>query len=364
MKNIMAVFGTRPEAIKMCPLVKELYSRVGLKVCVCLTGQHDSMLKDVMSAFDVAADYDLSLLRAGQSLSELTASILMGVGRVIDLESPDILLVHGDTATAFAAALSAFYKKIPVGHIEAGLRTGEMSAPFPEELNRRAISLVSEYDFAPTSLARDNLIKEGKSPTRIFVTGNTVIDALRQTVREDYFSEALEFAAGCRLVLLTAHRRESIGKPMRAMFRAIRRVAEEFADVRIVYPVHKNPAVRRIAEESFSGCERILLTEPLGVVDFHNIMKRSYIILTDSGGIQEEAPALQKPILLMRDTTERPEGVSAGAVRVVGCEEENIYESFKRLLVSESEYAKMTDTKSLYGDGNASKRIADIIEMI
>ena len=364
MQKIMLVFGTRPEAIKMCPLVSELKSRPGFSVFVCVTGQHREMLDGVLSDFGIVPDADLDIMSEGQSLFDITSAITARVGKVLEREAPDLVLVHGDTTTAFAAALAAFYLHIPVGHVEAGLRTYNTDAPYPEEFNRRAVGIISAYDFAPTEAARQNLLREGKPDDRIFVTGNTVIDALSSTVRQNYTHPELEAAQGKRLVLLTAHRRENLGEPMRRMFRAIRRVVSEHPDVYVIYPVHLNPEVRRIAHEIFDGCENIRLTEPLDVVDFHNFIARSRMILTDSGGIQEEAPALGKPVLVMRDTTERPEGVSSGTLRLVGTDEESVYRHFTRLLDDRREYARMSHACNPYGDGHASARIADILEEI
>lgn len=362
MKKVMLSFGTRPEAIKMCPVAKELLMNEEIKLTVCLTGQHGSMLSGVTEAFGIRADYDLGVMREGQSLDALTSSILSGVSRLLGEVKPDILLVHGDTTTAYASALAAFYQNIPIGHVEAGLRSGDISSPFPEELNRRAISLISKYDFAPTERAVETLIKEGKPPHSVFLTGNTVIDALRITLSENFKSEILDAANGARIILLTAHRRENLGEPMKRMFSAIRRVAEEVDDVIIVFPVHKNPVVREAAALAFSGCERVILTEPLDVFEFHNIMKHSYLIVTDSGGIQEEAPALKKPVLLMRKNTERPESVESGAVMLVGTDEGEIYSGIMTLLTDKEKYRKMTSVKNPYGDGFAARRIADIVE--
>ncbi|MBO5906842.1 MAG: UDP-N-acetylglucosamine 2-epimerase (non-hydrolyzing) [Clostridia bacterium] len=360
--KIMTVFGTRPEAIKMCPLVNELKSRTCFDTVVCVTGQHKEMLQQVLHAFKVVPDYDLALMKPEQTLFDITSAILSKIKDVLNKERPDLVLVHGDTTTAFASALACFYMQIPVGHVEAGLRTNDIYSPFPEEFNRQAISLVSKYNFSPTELAKENLIKEGKSENTIYITGNTGIDALRTTVKDGYTHSELEWAKGSRLILITAHRRENLGEPMRAMFRAIRRVIEEHDDIKAIYPIHLNPAVREIADEVLSGCDRIRIIEPPAVLDFHNFMKASYMILTDSGGIQEEAPALGKPVLVMRDTTERPEGVKAGTLKLVGTDEDVIYESFKELLESEESYKKMSEATNPYGDGYASVRIANILE--
>lgn len=362
MKKIMLVFGTRPEAIKMCPLVKELQTRSGLETVVCVTGQHRQMLDSVLNTFGVTPEYDLSIMKDKQTLFDVTVNILEKLRGVLEKEQPDVVLVHGDTTTTFAAALACFYLGIKVGHVEAGLRTYNIHSPYPEEFNRQAVGIVSEYNFAPTDLARDNLLREGKRPESIFVTGNTAIDALKTTVRDDYRHEQLDWAKDGRLIMITAHRRENLGEPMHHMFRAIRRIADENPDVRAIYPIHMNPAVRRAADEELGGCDRIRIIEPLDVVDFHNFLSRSYMILTDSGGIQEEAPSLGKPVLVMRDTTERPEGIAAGTLRLVGTSEETIYENFRLLLDSKDEYDKMSRAANPYGDGHACKRIADILE--
>ncbi|MBR1383485.1 MAG: UDP-N-acetylglucosamine 2-epimerase (non-hydrolyzing) [Ruminococcus sp.] len=361
MKTVLLIFGTRPEAIKMCPLVRELKKRPGLSVKVCVSGQHREMLDEVLRVFDVVPDYDLSIMKKGQTLFDITCTILERVKAVLEEVRPDIVLVHGDTSTAFTSALAAFYLQIPVGHVEAGLRTYNIYSPYPEEFNRQGISLLAAYNFAPTETARDNLIREGKAADSIFVTGNTGIDALQTTVREDYSHPIVDNLGGKRLILITAHRRENLGEPMHHMFRAIRRVIEEFPDTAAVYPVHLSPAVRQTADEELSGCDRIHLIEPLDVLDFHNFMARSYLILTDSGGIQEEAPALGKPVLVMRDTTERPEGVKAGTLKLVGTDEENIYKYFMLLLTDQTAYSSMARAVNPYGDGHASERIADIL---
>ena len=331
-KKIMLVFGTRPEAIKMCPLVKELKTRKNVETLVCVTGQHRGMLQQVLDAFGVVPDYDLAIMQERQTLFDITTRVLQGMKDVLEKERPDAVLVHGDTSTTFAAALACFYLQIPVGHVEAGLRTYNLLSPYPEEFNRQCVSILANWNFAPTPLSRENLIREGKKPESIYVTGNTVIDALKTTVRENFSHPDLEWAGDSRLILLTAHRRENLGKPMHAMFRAIRRVVEEHEDVKALYPIHMNPVVREAADEELSGCDRIRLTEPLEVLDCHNLMARSYLILTDSGGIQEEAPSLGKPVLVMRDTTERPEGIQAGTLKLVGTDEETIYREFTRLL--------------------------------
>lgn len=362
MKKVMLVFGTRPEAIKMCPLVRELQTRGGLETVVCVTGQHRQMLDSVLNTFGVTPEYDLSIMKDKQTLFDVTVNILEKIRGVLEKEQPDVVLVHGDTTTTFAAALACFYLGIKVGHVEAGLRTYNIHSPYPEEFNRQAVGIVSEYNFAPTDLARDNLLREGKRPESIFVTGNTAIDALKTTVRDDYRHEQLDWAKDGRLIMITAHRRENLGEPMHHMFRAIRRISDENPDVRAIYPIHMNPAVRRAADEELGGCDRIRIIEPLDVIDFHNFLSRSYMILTDSGGIQEEAPSLGKPVLVMRDTTERPEGIAAGTLRLVGTSEETIYENFRLLLDSKEEYEKMSRAANPYGDGHACKRIADILE--
>lgn len=363
----MLVFGTRPEAIKMCPLVKELQSREGIRVIVCVTGQHRQMLEQVLTAFRVKPDYDLSVMRDKQTLFDITIEILKRIREVIEKESPDVVLVHGDTSTTFAAALACFYLQIPVGHVEAGLRTYNIDSPYPEEFNRQAVSIISKYNFAPTKLSCENLIREGKREDTIYITGNTAIDALQTTIREDYSHPELDWCNDSRLILITAHRRENLGEPMHNMFRAIRRVLDEHDDVKAIYPIHLNPVVRQAAEDVFGDSspggreERLHLIEPLDVLDFHNFMKRAYLILTDSGGIQEEAPALGKPVLVMRDTTERPEGIEAGTLKLVGTKEEMIYRTFTELLDNKDEYEKMTHASNPYGDGYASVRIANIL---
>lgn len=362
MKKVLVVFGTRPEAIKMCPLVKELKKRKNIKTLVCVTGQHRQMLDQVLNTFSVEPDYDLSIMQDKQTLFDITTRILEGIKGVLEEAEPDVVLVHGDTSTTFVTALAAFYMKIPVGHVEAGLRTYDIFSPYPEEFNRQAVGIVSAYNFAPTLSAKENLLHEGKTEERIFVTGNTAIDALKTTVKADYTHPELEWAKGSRLIMITAHRRENLGEPMKHMFRAIRRVMEEHPDVKAIYPIHMNPVVRKTADEILRDCKRIHIIEPLDVLDFHNFLSRSYMILTDSGGIQEEAPSLGKPVLVMRDTTERPEGIAAGTLKLVGTEEENIYESFCFLLENEEEYRKMSNAANPYGDGFASRRIADVLE--
>ncbi len=362
MKKIMLVFGTRPEAIKMCPLVNELKSRKNIRTIVCVTGQHRQMLDQVLEAFQVVPDYDLSIMKDKQTLFDITTNILNRIKEVLEKERPDVVLVHGDTSTTFVTALACFYLQIPVGHVEAGLRTYNIYSPYPEEFNRQAVSIISQYNFAPTELSKSNLLKEGKKEETIYVTGNTAIDALKTTVRLDYQHPELEWVGDSRLIMITAHRRENLGEPMKNMFRAIRRVMDEHPDVKAIYPIHMNPVVRETANEILGGEERIRIIEPLEVLDFHNFLNKSYMILTDSGGIQEEAPSLGKPVLVMRDTTERPEGIAAGTLKLVGTEEEVIYQNFKLLLEDEEEYAKMSNASNPYGDGFACKRIADILE--
>ncbi len=357
----MLVFGTRPEAIKMCPLVKELGTRKELCTLVSVTGQHREMLAQVLDAFGVVPDYDLDIMKAGQTLFDITAEILTRIRDVLTEAHPDVVLVHGDTSTTFATALACYYLQIPVGHVEAGLRTNNTYSPYPEEFNRQAVGILAKYHFAPTELSRENLLREGKDPTSIYVTGNTAIDALKTTVRADYTHPELTWAEGSRLILLTAHRRENLGEPMHRMFRAIRRVMEEHPDVKVIYPIHMNPLVRKTADEELDGCERIHIIEPLEVTGFHNFLARSYLTLTDSGGIEEEAPSLGKPVLVMRDTTERPEGIRAGTLRLVGTDEDTIYKNFKELLEDGEAYRKMAHASNPYGDGFACRRIADIL---
>lgn len=360
-KKIMAVFGTRPEAIKMCPLVKELKTRKNINTTVCVTGQHRQMLDQVLEAFDVVPDYDLSIMKDKQTLFDVTTNILNKVKEVLEEVRPDVVLVHGDTSTTFVTALACFYLQIPVGHVEAGLRTYDIYSPYPEEFNRQAVGIIAKYNFAPTELSKENLLKEGKNPNSIYVTGNTAIDALKTTVRDDYTHEQLVWASDSRFIMLTAHRRENLGEPMHHMFRAIRRLVDETPDIKVIYPIHMNPVVRDAAKEILGDCDRIRIIDPLDVLDFHNFLSRSYLILTDSGGIQEEAPSLGKPVLVMRDTTERPEGIEAGTLKLVGTDEEIIYNAFKELLNNKEEYEKMSYASNPYGDGFSSKRIADIL---
>lgn len=362
MKKVMLVFGTRPEAIKMCPLVNELKKRKTIETVVCVTGQHRQMLDMVLEAFDVEPDYDLSIMKEKQTLFDVTTNILNTIRQVLEKEKPDVVLVHGDTSTTFVTALACFYLQIPVGHIEAGLRTYNIYSPYPEEFNRQAVSIISKYNFAPTENSKTNLLNEGKDPETIYVTGNTAIDALKTTVRDNYTHSELEWANGSRFILITAHRRENLGEPMCHMFKAIRRVMDEHPDVKAIYPIHMNPAVRALANKYLGDDDRIHIIEPLDVIDFHNFLSRSYLVLTDSGGIQEEAPSLGKPVLVMRDTTERPEGIAAGTLKLVGTDEENIYKEFSRLLSDQDEYEIMSKASNPYGDGHACKRIADVLE--
>ena len=362
MKKVMLVFGTRPEAIKMCPLVNTLKERENLQTVVCVTGQHRQMLDMVLDAFSVTPDYDLSIMKERQTLFDVTTNILERIREVLEKEHPDVVLVHGDTSTTFVTALACFYMQIPVGHVEAGLRTYNIYSPYPEEFNRQAVSIIAKYNFSPTELSRDNLLKEGHDPASIYVTGNTAIDALKTTVREGYTHPELEWASDSRLIMITAHRRENLGEPMHHMFRAIRRIIDEHPDIKAIYPIHMNPVVRQAADEELGDCDRVHIIEPLDVLDFHNFLSRSYLILTDSGGIQEEAPSLGKPVLVMRDTTERPEGIAAGTLKLVGTEEETIYNSFKELLEDETVYNRMSQASNPYGDGLACQRIADILE--
>ena len=362
MKRIMLVFGTRPEAIKMCPLVLELKKRKGIEVVVCVTAQHRQMLDQVLDIFEVTPDFDLNIMKNCQSLFEITTNILVSIRDVLEKVMPDITLVHGDTSTTFATALACYYMKIPVGHVEAGLRTYDLYSPYPEEFNREAVSIISSYNFAPTILAKKNLLREGRDENSIFVTGNTVIDAMKYTVRKDFYHQELEWVGNNKLIFITAHRRENIGVPMHNMFRAIRRVLDEHQDCKAIYPIHMNPIIRQAAYEELDGCERIHIIEPLDVVDCHNFESRSYLCLTDSGGIQEECPSYGVPVLVMRNTTERLEGIEAGTLRLVGTEENKIYNAFKELIENRNSYEKMSHACNPYGDGKACSRIADILE--
>jgi UDP-N-acetylglucosamine 2-epimerase (non-hydrolysing) len=362
MKKVMLVFGTRPEAIKMCPLVNELKKRKTIKTIVCVTGQHREMLDQVLDTFHVVPDYDLSIMKEGQTLFDITSGILNKIRCVLEEYEPDIVLVHGDTSTAFVTALACFYLQISVGHVEAGLRTYNIYSPYPEEFNRQAVSIISKYNFAPTELARKHLLNESKDASTIYVTGNTIIDAMQYTVVDNYHHPELEWVGDGRMIFITAHRRENLGEPMHNMFRAIRRVLDEHSDVKAIYPIHMNPIVRKAADEELGDCSQIHIIEPLEVLDCHNFEARCYLCLTDSGGIQEECPSYGKPVLVMRDTTERPEGVEAGTLRLVGTNEDIIYEWFTKLLDDDNEYAKMAHAVNPYGDGHACRRIADILE--
>ena len=358
----MLVFGTRPEAIKMCPLVNELKKRDGIKTIVTVTAQHRQMLDQVLATFNVVPDYDLNIMKDRQTLFDITINILNSIREVLEAENPDVVLVHGDTSTTFVTALACFYLQIPVGHVEAGLRTYNIYSPYPEEFNRQCVGIISSYNFSPTPLSAENLLREGKKKESIYITGNTVIDAMQHTVKEDYTHPELEWVADSKLIFITAHRRENLGEPMHHMFRAIRRVLDEHPDCKAVYPIHMNPVVREAADEELGGCENIHIIEPIEVLDCHNFEARSFLCLTDSGGIQEECPSYGVPVLVMRDTTERPEGVDAGTLKLVGTDEETIYSSFKELLENPEAYKKMSTACNPYGDGHACERIADILE--
>ena len=362
MKKVMTVFGTRPEAIKICPLINEMKKRNGLQVIVCVTAQHRQMLDQVLATFGVVPDYDLNIMKDRQTLFDITTNILNRIKEVLEKERPDVVLVHGDTSTTFVTALACFYLQIPVGHVEAGLRTYNIYSPYPEEFNREAVSIISQYNFAPTPLSRDNLLREGRDAKSIYVTGNTVIDAMQHTVKEDYTHPELDWVGDDKLIFITAHRRENLGEPMHQMFRAIRRVLDEHPDCKAVYPIHMNPVVRQAAEEELGDCDRIHIIEPIEVFDCHNFEARSFLCLTDSGGIQEECPSYGVPVLVMRDTTERPEGVNAGTLKLVGTSEEVIYSTFTELLTNKEAYDAMAHAVNPYGDGHACERIADILE--
>ena len=362
MKKIMTVFGTRPEAIKICPLVNEMKKRNGLEVVVCVTAQHRQMLDQVLQTFGVVPDYDLNIMKDRQTLFDITTNILNGIKEILEKEKPDVVLVHGDTSTTFVTALACFYLQIPVGHVEAGLRTYNIYSPYPEEFNREAVSIVSQYNFAPTPLAKQNLLNEGRKAESIYVTGNTVIDAMQHTVQPEYYHQELEWVGDNKLIFITAHRRENLGAPMHHMFRAIRRVLDEHPDCRAVYPIHMNPVVRQAADEELGDCKQIHIIEPIEVFDCHNFEARSFLCLTDSGGIQEECPSYGVPVLVMRDTTERPEGVDAGTLKLVGTDEEMIYKTFTELLTNPKAYDAMAHAVNPYGDGHACERIADILE--
>lgn len=361
MIKVMSIFGTRPEAIKMAPLVKELEKREEIKSIVCVTAQHREMLDQVLETFKIKPDYDLNIMKSGQTLADITTRALIGLQEVIQKEQPDIVLVHGDTTTTFAGALAAFYNQVAIGHVEAGLRTYDKYSPYPEEMNRQMVDCMTDMYFAPTELSKENLLKQNIDESKIYVTGNTAIDAMKTTVTKDYKNEIFDWVGQDRMILLTAHRRENLGEPMRHIFRGIKRVVDEFEDIKVVYPIHLNPKVREIANEVFKDCDRVRLIEPLEVFDFHNFQNKSYIILSDSGGIQEEAPSLGKPVLVLRDTTERPEGIKAGTLKLVGTDEEKIYKETKRLLTDKEEYERMSKASNPYGDGHTSERIADEI---
>ena len=362
MKKVLTVFGTRPEAIKMCPLILEMKKRKGLDVIVCVTAQHRQMLDQVLDTFQIVPDYDLNIMKDRQDLFDITTNILNSIRQILEEVRPDVVLVHGDTSTTFVTALACFYLQIPVGHVEAGLRTYNLYSPYPEEFNREAVGIISQYNFAPTPLSQKNLLREGKDPSTIFVTGNTVIDAMRYTVTDHYSHPELDWINDSKFIFITAHRRENLGKPMHQMFRAIRRVLQEHPECKAIYPIHMNPLVRQAAEEELKDCEQIHLIEPVDVIDCHNFEARCHLCLTDSGGIQEECPTYGKPVLVMRNTTERPEGVEAGTLRLVGTEEESIYRNFKELLENQNAYDAMSHASNPYGDGHASERIADILE--
>lgn len=362
MIKVMSIFGTRPEAIKMAPLVKELESRKEIESIVCVTAQHREMLDQVLETFKIKPDYDLNIMKQGQTLGDVTTRALNGLEKVIKEITPDIVLVHGDTTTTFAGALAAFYNQVAIGHVESGLRTYDKYSPFPEEMNRQMVDCMTDMYFAPTEISKSNLLKENISEEKIYITGNTAIDAMKTTVTNDYKHPELEWIKeNERMILLTAHRRENLGEPMRNIFKGIKRIIDEFKDVKVIYPIHMNPKVREVANEIFKDCDRVKLIEPLEVFDFHNFQNKSYMILTDSGGIQEEAPSLGKPVLVLRDTTERPEGIQAGTLKLVGTDENVIYEETKKLLNNTEEYNKMSHASNPYGDGKASKRIVDAI---
>lgn len=364
MKKILVVFGTRPEAIKMCPLVEELKREQNFQTIVCVTGQHREMLKQVLDVFNIIPDYDLGIMKYGQTLYDVTENVLEGMKEVLDKEHPDIILVHGDTTTTYASALAAFYQQISIGHVEAGLRTYNLKAPYPEEFNRQSVGILADYHFAPTDAAKNNLLKEGKNPDRIYMTGNTIIDALKTTIRDNYQHEILEWAKKSRLVLLTVHRRENLGENLYDIFNGIKQVLDEIHDIKIVYPIHKNQKIREAAYDVFGKHKRIRIIEPLDVLDFHNFLSRSYLVLTDSGGIQEEAPALGKPVLVLRETTERPEGVLAGTLKLVGVEKDTVANEFKKILTDDKGYEQMCKAVNPYGDGESSKRIVAILKNI
>lgn len=362
MKKVMLVFGTRPEAIKMAPIIRELKSRKGIETIVCVTAQHRQMLDQVLGVFDIVPDYDLNIMKQSQTLSYITSEVLTRINEIIEKEKPDYMVVHGDTTTTFTAALAAFYNQVKIAHVEAGLRTYNKYSPYPEEINRQMVGLVADLNFCPTNMTRDNLVKEGKDEKTIYVTGNTAIDTLKYTLSEVYNNSHTEWLGQDRLILLTAHRRENLGQPMARIFAAIRELLDLYEDIKIIYPVHKNPKILELANDAFKGCDRIRLIEPLDVVSFHNLINRSYMVMTDSGGIQEEAPSMDKPVLVLRDETERKEGLEAGTLLLVGTDKKKIIESASRLLDDEDLYKKMASAQNPYGDGKASQRIVDVIE--
>ena len=359
--KVMSIFGTRPEAIKMAPLIKELEKRKEIESVVAVTAQHREMLDQVLETFDIKPDYDLNIMKQGQTLADVTTRALQGLEKVIKECKPDIVLVHGDTTTTFAGALATFYNQVAIGHVEAGLRTYDKYSPWPEEMNRQMVDCMADMYFAPTNLSKENLLRQNICKEKIYVTGNTAIDAMSTTIDKNYKHEVIDWIGDSRMILLTAHRRENLGEPMRHIFKAIKRLIDEFDDIKVVYPIHKNPLVREIANEILQGTDRVRLIEPLEVFDFHNFQNKSYMIMSDSGGIQEEAPSLGKPVLVLRDTTERPEGIEAGTLKLVGTNEDVIYNEAKKLLIDKVVYNKMSKASNPYGDGHASKRIVDAI---
>lgn len=361
MIKVMTIFGTRPEAIKMAPLVKELEKRKEIESIVCVTAQHREMLDQVLKVFDIKPDYDLNIMKQGQTLSEITSRVLLGLEEVIKEVKPNIILVHGDTTTTFAGALAAFYNNVDIGHVEAGLRTWNKYSPFPEEMNRQMVDCMTDMYFAPTEVSKNNLLIQGINEDKIYITGNTAIDAMNYTVNDNYYNEIFNWVGEDKLILLTAHRRENLGEPMKNIFNAVKRLVIEVPNIKVVYPIHLNPNIRKIADEVIGNNDKIKIIEPLEVIDFHNFINKSYLILTDSGGIQEEAPSLGKPVLVLRDTTERPEGIKAGTLKLIGTDEKKVYKEIKKLLVDKSEYEKMSKANNPYGDGFASKKIVDEI---
>lgn len=359
--KIMTIFGTRPEAIKMAPLIKAIENDERFESIVTVTAQHRQMLDQVMDIFDLKADYDLNIMKDGQTLTDITSRVIKELDSVLVEARPDIILVHGDTTTTFAASIAGFYHQIKIGHVEAGLRTWNKYSPFPEEMNRQLTDTLADIYFAPTIMSKSNLLKEGRPEESIFITGNTVIDAMEYTIKQNYSNELLDNLAGKRIILVTMHRRENLGQPMTNVFKAINRLVEKFEDVHIVFPMHKNPKVRKNAVETLSDSEQVHLIEPLDVIDFQNFSNNSYMILSDSGGVQEEAPSLGVPVLVLRDTTERPEGIEAGTLKLVGTEEDKVFEEATLLLSDKEEYEKMSQASNPYGDGNASERILDAI---